>query len=65
VWEIGVIVDFQALVAAVAAGSVPLDVLKPNQVALDKIVKAQGAFCDIPGVTVETRKTVYWQNNEV
>lgn len=65
VWETGVIVDFQALVAAVAAGSVPLDVLKPNQVALDKIVKAQGAFCDIPGVTVETRKTVYWQNNEV
>lgn len=44
------VVDFRALVAAVAAGQVPLDVLAPVQKVLDDHARALKAQLAIPGV---------------
>lgn len=44
------VVDFAALVHAVAAGRVPLTVLKPHQPALNELARAYRQTLDVPGV---------------
>ena len=53
-----VVDDLQALVAAVAEGRVPLDALKANVPALNKLRKQYGGLFRVPGCRVETRTTV-------
>ena len=53
-----VVDDLQALVAAVAEGRVPLDALKANGPALNKLRKQYGGLFRVPGCRVETRTTV-------
>jgi hypothetical protein len=45
------VVDLAALVAAVSAGAVPLDTLRPHQPALNKIAREQGELFAVPGCT--------------
>ena len=53
-----VVDDLKALVAAVAADRVPIDALKPNVPALNKLRKQYGGLFRVPGCHVETRTTV-------
>ena len=53
-----VVDDLQALVAAGAEGRVPLDALKANVPALNKLRKQYGGLFRVPGCRVETRTTV-------
>ena len=53
-----VIEDFHALVSAVAAGTVPLDALKPNVAALNRIARRDDALYHVPGTRVDQVRVV-------
>jgi hypothetical protein len=51
IWRHNVI-DFPALVKAVAAGKAPLDLLRPNDVEIGKRVRALGEEFRVPGIAI-------------
>lgn len=53
-----VVTDLPTLVAAVAAGTVPIQALLPNQAFLDNQARALGTALVFPGVSVGTEKIV-------
>ena len=53
-----VVVDVMALVKAVAAGTVPVTVLVPDQAALNRMANALKGQLNYPGVTVEAETVI-------
>ena len=53
-----VVEDLQALVQAVAAGDLPLEMLTPNLSALRKMLRQRGALFSVPGCAVKTKTII-------
>lgn len=56
-WE-AVVVDLKALCTAVAAGTVPLEFVTPNQKALDALARSLKGGLNFPGVKVQSRRVL-------
>ena len=53
-----VVEDLQALVQAVAAGDLPLEMLTPNLSALRKMLRQRGELFSVPGCAVKTKNII-------